>query len=187
MRANKKLDMINKQPLSFVSLLFRRHLTRSSIIWIIIWTQAGVMGRAETETTNQMTVPKMEDISVFANYPPSRENSGKRINLEQERIFRFFVKPKISRDTLSWQGLIEKYPFTLPDKIAPSTQEELDRLQARAKADNLADPGLKYWVRAEGVIVTKQRRIYFWRLWNDRVLGLFDDVGSQCVLTLEDH
>jgi hypothetical protein len=50
------------------------------------------------------------------------------------------------------------------------------------------DPKLRYYFnrieRVEGVIVTKERKILFYRLLNDRVLDLSDDTGGECALVL---
>lgn len=116
-------------------------------------------------------IPKQSEINIVANQPQGRTNISFEchIPVEHERILLFFAGsskvyvPEVDIFDYSSQGHL-----TLPKKLSPQIQAEVDKILARSKSANIGAI-----IHIEGALITKKHKIYFWRLYSDYVLLLW--------------
>ncbi|HWB61226.1 MAG TPA: hypothetical protein VG733_17220 [Chthoniobacteraceae bacterium] len=127
--------------------------------------------------------PKAADITAFANdVKLPRDFKGVALTVDKEKVMEFFAGGEAhpaNKDRARWRTLAD---FTLPDAIAADPA-----LQA-AKAASAGMPNGKVFynsfIHTGGVVATSAGAVYFWQLWNDRVLELDDEAGRACLLVL---
>ena len=101
------------------------------------------------------------------------------VTLQKERVMEFFSKGKARpMDGKLWALAA----LTLPDSIKNNPRALWD---GKGMGD---DPAPRDYyngqIRAEGVVVTKDHKVLFYALLNDRVLDITDDSDGECALVL---
>lgn len=129
-----------------------------------------------------LTPPTAAEITAFANdVKLPRDFKGVAITVDKAKIMEFFatgeVKPA-DKDRAHWRTLAD---YSLPDALAG------DPILLAAKTDAGQMPNGRVYCNAfihTGGVLAANATIYFWHLWNDRVLELDDDAGRSCLLVL---
>lgn len=126
--------------------------------------------------------PKAANITAFANdVKLPRDFKGVAITVDKEKVMEFFASGEVKpadKDRAHWRTLAD---FTLPDALANDPI-----LQAAQKASAQIPNGRVFfnaYIHTGGVVAANAT-IYFWHLWNDRVLELDDEAGRSCLLVL---
>jgi len=127
--------------------------------------------------------PKAGEITAFANdVKLPRDFKGVAVNVDKEKVMEFLANGELKpagKDRAHWRTLAD---FTLPDAIAANPV-----LLAAKKESAQMPNGQVYFdafIHTGGVVATGAGAIYFWHLWNDRVLEVNDEMGRACLLVL---
>ncbi len=74
----------------------------------------------------------------------------------------------------------ERAWFTLPPEQAAWTRKFMPA--ARMQGDAVQIGPMHMETQVQGILVTTQRKIFYWEQWGDNLLALRDDAGGMCVL-----
>jgi hypothetical protein len=125
--------------------------------------------------------PKPEDVaSVCDNMMMLDHGSGELdLRLDKARVMEFLAKGEARPMD---DKLTELAPLSLPESIKKNKSLHWD---GEMLGDDPSPRDYYNWIkRTEGVVVTKQHHILFFRLLNDRALNLSDDSRGECALVL---
>ncbi len=104
------------------------------------------------------------------------------ITVDREKIMEFFTGSEVEAGGQGPRPLAHAGgDFTLPDALAG------DPILQAAKKDSAQMPNGRVYFNAfihTGGVAAANATIYFWHLWNDRVLELDDETGRSCLLVL---
>lgn len=127
--------------------------------------------------------PKAADVTAFANdikLPP--DFKGVAVTVDKEKVMEFLASGEVEpagRDRAKWRTLAD---LTLPGAIA--NNPILLAVQKESAQMPNGKVFFNSFIHTGGVVATGAGGIYFWQLWNDRVLELDDDAGRSCLLVL---
>ena len=138
---------------------------------------SGVASSGESEP---FIIPKQEDITLFANKPQGlvRLDVECHVPVDKARILSFFKeKIKVYIPDVDIFDLGSRGQFTLPKKLSPQIQAEVQKIALRCHGLNIG--GVIY---AEGALLAQGKSVYFWRLFSDDVLLIWREDNAMRAL-----
>jgi len=133
---------------------------------------------------SRLVIPRRSDIVLLASEPQGAVNIAFEchVPIERERVLSFFSKgTKVYIPGVDIFEFQNRGHLTLPKKLPPEIQREVNKISRTSSGANLGA-----LVDAEGALLTRNRDLYFWRLYSDRVLLLWQGADDKRVLIRED-
>jgi hypothetical protein len=167
------------------------------LVLFSIFTVPGIAG-----VHDEISVPTSDDIVLINNSPQGLHllDLEYHVPVDRERIRAFFsggcriytvdpilgyfvdakgqpVKFMNSKGQVVLRSIVNAGPLTLPTNLPEAILSEARKREAQPPKENEG-----VMVNVEGALMTKQHRIYFWRLYSDTVLLLWDESGNKRAL-----
>jgi len=134
-------------------------------------------------------IPTSKDIALISNSPQGLrplDECHVPVAVDRIRVFFFgrsniYVQDPISGNLLDSKGIpvisgfMNSGPLTLSEDLPGPVKRKAQEAEAGLGKDNLGEG-----IHVEGALVTKSGKVYFWRLYSDTVLALWDEKKKIC-------
>jgi hypothetical protein len=128
-------------------------------------------------------VPNRAEIIIVANHPQGSAiiSSECYIPVDPERILSFFSGgSKVYISDVELFNFSDRGTLTLPKNLPAAIEREVDTIKKEYKEVKNLHLGAK--VHVEGALLTSDYKVYFWRLYSDHVLLLWNEKNNKRVL-----
>lgn len=132
--------------------------------------------------------PKADDIASFGSFAMTPTNKETiYLTVDKEKVMEFLAKGTVH--VVDGDGDAQKQRgsmfLSLPENDVIKAQITGLLVEALKHPDSTQSATFfNRFMLAEGVMVTKEKKAFFWRLWNDRLLQLTDEASNACFLVL---